>query len=266
MTNERSGGYIDPRLAAVYDHVPEYAARADLKLFVDEAVASGGPVLELGCGTGRVLLPIARAGVEITGLDLAEPMLNILRGKLAAEPEEVRRRVLLVRGDLRGFDLGRRFALATIPFRPFQHLITVEEQMSCLRCIHRHLAPGGRLILDVFHPSFKGLSRETPTPVEESRAVTRLPDGRTMRGFDRLLAIHRAEQYIEAELSYELIAPDGSVERVVQAFPFRYLFRYETEHLLARCGFRVAALYGNHDRSAFGDASPEMIFVAEKVA
>jgi SAM-dependent methyltransferase len=235
MAKELSGDYMNPRMAAIYDHVPEYASRADVGFFVDEAVASRGPVLELGCGTGRVLLPTARAGVEITGLDLAEPMLEILRGKLASEPEEVRRRVSLVRGDLRGFDIGR------------------------------HLASGGRLILDVFHPSMKGLSRETPTPVQESRAVTRLPDGRTMRGFDRLLAIHRAEQYIEAELSYELTAPDGAVERVVQSFPFRYLFRYEAEHLLARCGFRVAALYGNYDRAAFADSSPEMIFVAEKV-
>ena len=266
MAEERSGGYIDPQLAAVYDHVPAYASRADVKLFVDEAVASRGPVLELGCGTGRVLLPTARAGVEITGLDLAEPMLGILRGKLAAEPEAVRRRVELVRGDIRDFDLGRRFALATIPFRPFQHLITVEEQLSCLNCINRHLAPGGRLILDVFHPSLEALCRQTLTPMHQRSVVNRLPDGRTMRSADRVMAIHRAEQYIEPELVYELTSPDGSVERVVQAFPMRYLFRYEAEHLLGRCGFRVAALYGNYDRSAFADGSPEMIFVAEKAS
>jgi SAM-dependent methyltransferase len=265
MNNEQSGGYLDPRLAAVYDHVPEYASRADVKLFVDAAVASGGPVLELGCGTGRVLLPTARAGIEITGLDLAEPMLDILRGKLAAEPEEVRRRVSLLRGDMRSFDLGRRFALVTIPFRPFQHLLTVEDQMSCLGCIERHLENGGRLILDVFNPSLEALVRKTPTAVNESRAVAKLPDGRTIKGFDRVMTIHRAEQYLDVEIAYELASPDGSVERVVQAFPMRYLFRYEVEHLLARCGLRVVALYGSYDRAAFTDGSPEMIFVAEKL-
>jgi SAM-dependent methyltransferase len=223
-------------------------------------------VLELGCGTGRVLLPTAHAGIEITGLDLSEPMLDRIRGKLAAEPKDIRRRVALVRGDIRSFDLGRRFRLVTLPFRPFQHLLTVEEQLGCLGCIGRHLAPGGRLILDVFHPSLEALCRRTPTAVNESRAASKLPDGRAIKGFDRVMAIQRAEQYLEVEIAYELTAPDGSVERLVQSFPMRYFFRYEAEHLLARCGFGVAALYGDYDRSTFVDASPEMIFVAEKDA
>jgi len=263
MTDEDSVEY-SPQLAAVYDQVAEYATRGDVDFFVREALESGGEVLELGCGTGRVLLPVARAGIGVIGLDLSEPMLEVLRGKLAAETQGVRRRVQLLRGDLRDFDLGRRFALITLPFRPFQHLLSVEEQMSCLECAGRHLAPGGRLILDVFHPNLEALSRRTPTAAQEKASRTRLRDGRSMQGRDRVLAVRRAEQVIEGEIVYELTGPDGSVERVVHAFALRYFFRYEVEHLLSRCGFRIAALYGDYDRSKFQDDSPEMIFVADK--
>ena len=143
---DNSGGYQDYDLIAdLYDHVTTYAERNDVKFFVEEAKRSGGPVLEIGCGAGRVLLPTARAGIDIVGLDLSEHMLGLCRQKLASQPEDVRSRVTLVLADMPGqFDLGKVFRLATIPFRPFQHLTTVDDQFSCLRSIHRHLADGGR--------------------------------------------------------------------------------------------------------------------------
>jgi len=264
MTAKTSGGYVDARIAELYDHVPTYVSREDVGFFVDEATASGGPALELGCGTGRVLLPTARAGTEITGVDLAEPMLAILRAKLEQEPEEVRERVKLAHADMCEFDLGERFALITIPFRPFQHLISVHEQMACLRCANHHLEASGKLILDVFHLDFRRMCDPKYTSETEDFADVELPDGRKVRRTHRMVAYHRAEQYNDIEMIYYLTHPDGRTERLVQAFPFRYLFRYEVEHLLARCGFRVAELFGNFDRSPFTDDSPQMIFVAEK--
>ena len=130
--------------AEFYDYVVPYATRGDVEFYVDEALAANGPVLELGCGTGRVLIPIARAGVTIEGLDGSPNMLARCREKLAVEPPTVQARVTLHEGDMRAFDLRKQFALITIPFRPFQHLITVEEQLDCLRCIHEHLTADGR--------------------------------------------------------------------------------------------------------------------------
>ena len=101
---------------------------------------AGGEVLELGCGTGRVLIPTARSGVEITGLDLSPDMLKVCRKKLEAEPEEVRARVRLVEADMRQFELSRTFRLVTLPFRPFQHLTTVEAQLACSG---QHPTPSG---------------------------------------------------------------------------------------------------------------------------
>ena len=110
--------------AEFYDHVVPYRSRIDVAFFVDMARASGGPVLEVGCGTGRVLLPCARAGVDVVGLDVARPMLDVLRRSLARESADVQRRVRIVHDDMRTFALGQRFPLVTLPFRSFQHMLT----------------------------------------------------------------------------------------------------------------------------------------------
>ena len=91
-----------------------------------------------------------------------------------------------------------------------------------------------------------------------------LADGRRFRRTHRVTEFHRAEQYNDVEFAFYITHPGGREERLTQQFPFRYFFRYEMEHLLARCGFRVLNLYGNFDRSAMRDDSPEMIFIAEK--
>src|SRR5688572_23755792 len=111
-----AGGYDRASfIAEFYDHVVPYAARADISFYVEAAAKSGGPVLELGCGTGRILIPTARSGIEIAGLELSVGMLEACRRRLQAEPPEVRGRVSLQRGDMRDFDLGRSFRLVTIP-------------------------------------------------------------------------------------------------------------------------------------------------------
>ena len=121
-----------------------------------------GEVLELGCGrTGRILIRAAEAGATITGLDQAGFMLERCRSKLRGIDSEVLKRVTLVEADMTNFTLDRLYALATVPFRPLQHLVSVEEQLRFLTCVHRHLEPGGRLALDVFHPD---LSRRLATP------------------------------------------------------------------------------------------------------
>src|SRR5574337_880664 len=133
-----------------YDHLPMVAGRADLGFYLELARSHGGPILELGCGTGRVLLPLARAGHCVAGLDLSEGMLSKCRAKLDAEPPAVRERVRLVQGSMTDFEVAETFCLIFIPFRPFQHLLAVDEQMACLRCAHRHLEPGGKLVVDFF--------------------------------------------------------------------------------------------------------------------
>jgi SAM-dependent methyltransferase len=120
----------------------------DGAFYADLARETGGPILELGCGTGRVLLPIARGGEECVGLDASAAMLDVLRAK--GPPPNL----TLVEAPLTAYDLGAaRFRLIFAAFRVFQHLCTVEEQLVALACVHRRLAPGGILAFDVFAPN-----------------------------------------------------------------------------------------------------------------
>ena len=258
------GGYEDQAfIAELYDHIPGYAGRPDQGFYLDYARAAGGKILELGCGTGRLLIPIAAAGCAIVGLDLSAYMLAKCREKLQRQPEEVQERVRIVQGDMTRFDLGETFGLVTVPFRAFQHLVSLDEQIACLRCANRHLTMGGKLILDLFQVDLRYLI--DPAYAEEREDLqVEIPGGRTLRRTHRRAALHRAEQVNDVEMIHYVTYPDGHTERLVQAFPFRYFFRYEVEHLLARCGFSVTELFGNFDRSPLRDDSPEMIFVATK--
>ena len=259
-------GYEEYALIAdLYDHVGLYRDRPDVAFFVDAAKETGGPVLEVGCGTGRVLLPTARAGVEIVGLDLSPHMLDVCRARLAQEPPELRARVRLALADMRSFELRPGFALATLPFRPFQHLLTVADQLACLESIRRHLARGGRLILDVFNPSLDYLANPRLGEEHGDEPEFRTPDGRRVYRRMRMLACDRAAQVNQHELVYYVTHPDGRQERFVHAFPLRYLFRFEAEHLLARAGFEVEHVYGGYDKQPFGTSHPgELILVARR--
>ncbi len=253
-----------PLIAELYDHTPIYAARADIPFYVDCARQAGGKVLELGCGTGRIVIPTATAGCEVVGVDASVNMLARCREKLARRPAAVQKRARLVQGSMTDFNLDERFALITAPFRSFHHLLHAEEQLDCLRAVHRHLAPGGRFVLDFFHTNPIYLHDPSFREEREEFGEVQLPDGRSFRRAWRIAAYRRAEQINEIEFIYYVTHADGTKERIVEPFPLRYFFRFEVEHLLARAGFRLAALYGDFDRSPLRDDSPEMIFVAEK--
>ncbi len=255
--------YGSDELAEIYDAV--YADRDDAGFWTALAPAEGG-TLELACGTGRVLLPLARAGHEVVGLDLSPAMLARCRTRLAAEPAAVRERVRLVQADMTAFDVGRRFALVTSPFRGFQHLTAVTDQLACLGRCHAHLVAGGRLVLDLFNPDPALLYPGGGSDGEETAETVAWTAGRTIRWWGHVTGYHRARQVNQCEMVYEITESGGATRRVSERFPMRYLFRHELEHLLARAGFAIDALYGDYDRSPYDDDSPELIVVARPIA
>jgi SAM-dependent methyltransferase len=250
-------------IAELYDHVSPYRALTDVGFYVDAARESGGPVLELGCGTGRVLIPTARAGIEITGVDLSPGMLAVCCKNVAAELAEVQARVQLIHAPMTSFELDRAFRLITIPFRPFQHLVTVEDQLVCLDCIRRHLARDGRLVFDLFNPSLDAIVNN-PIGVElDPEPEFTTPDGRRVVRRHKTVSQDRFHQTAQFELIYYVTRADGRTERLVHAFAMRYFFRFEVEHLLARAGFRVEHLYAGADKSVYVSRYPgELFFVA----
>ena len=253
-----------PDFGTLYDAVPAYGARGDVRFYAEEARQAGGRVLELGCGTGRVLLAMARAGAQVTGVDASGEMLARCRTMIALEDPEIQARVHVHQADARDFSLAHRFALVVAPFRIFQHLTEIEDQRRCLAAISRHLEPGGRLVFDVFNPNFTYLVRDRTTEVEDTPRM-RMADGRTLRRTFRVTRVRWLEQVSDTELIYFVAPHDGGPEqRYVQAFGMRWYLRAELEHLLARAGFQIDATYGDFDRSPLTEASPEMVVSASR--
>jgi SAM-dependent methyltransferase len=145
----------DGLLVQVYDNqtIAEWeASQNDLPFYLEEATVAGGSLLELGCGTGRLLIPLLSSGLEVSGLDASAAMLEVARQKREHLSPELAIRLHLHQGDMSEFELGQQFALILIPFRSFQLLLTPEAQRRCLNCINRHLAPRGKVIINLFDP------------------------------------------------------------------------------------------------------------------
>ena len=171
----------------------------------------------------------------------------------------------LIAADMTSFDLGRRFAMITVPFGSFQHLLAVEQQLACLDRCRAHLLPHGTLVLDLPNtapapPSFAG---DEPADGEATAQLVDWTAGRRIRWWVTVTGYQRSLQCNECEVTYEIIEADGATRRITETIVLRYVFRYELEHLLVRAGFRVVALYGDYDRSPYADGSPAMIVVAE---
>jgi len=253
----------DSFIANYYDASPMVSRRKqDVAFYREAAREYGDPVLERGCGTGRITLAIAEAGYRVMGLDISGKMLERAEEKRAALRKETRERLHLAQGDMTKFDLGEKFRLVIIPFRPFQHLLETQEQLACLDCVRKHLKPGGRLIVDFFQTDPRRM--HDPAFLEETPLMEyEMPGGRHVALSERVAAYHRAEQRNDVEMIFRVTHADGRQERLVMAWTLRYFFRYELEHLLARSGFHLEATYGDFDRSRLKDDSPEMIFVAK---
>jgi SAM-dependent methyltransferase len=176
----------------------------------------------------------------------------------------VRYRVTLYEADAREFYLEREFALVIAPFRVVQHLVTVDDQLRFLAAVRRHLAPGGRLVFDVFNPSFRALVAADGEEHEDTPS-TALPDGRSFRRAARVARVRWIEQVSEVEIAYYVSpAAGGAPQRFVQAFDMRWYLRAELEHLLVRGGFRLLDAFGDFARAPLADASPDIVIRAER--
>lgn len=234
---------------------PAYSGRdADAAFYRSLAQETGSPVLEIGCGTGRVLLPIAQDGLDCVGLDGSPAMLDALRAK--QPPPNLR----LVAAPMQDFDLGpERFRLIFAAFRPLQHLYTPEDQLACLAAVRRHLAPGGLFAFDVFQPDLARLARAEEAEYEEDRFLDGDDEIVRLATIRRDLATQTQDVAIRFERRRDGVAIGSEVER----FRMRWYHRYELEHLLARAGFAVVALFGDFDRRLFDRDAPEMVFIAQ---
>jgi SAM-dependent methyltransferase len=244
--------YSQPSLnVETYDsRVEVEALEGDVEFYGDLARESGGPVLDLGGGTGRVAWPLAEAGFVVTSLDLSAAMLTKGREKSAGASAAARRRLTFVEADMRDFSLGQ-FGLAITPARAFQALLTARDQRAALATVHRHLRPGGVLVVQVFDPRLDYcLPMDGPSPNPDR------PTGRVAGTGHRveIRVLQRTNDPLAQVLTerwefVELDAAGAIVRREEETLRMRWIYRYEMRYLLELSGFAVEAEFSDFHRS-----------------
>jgi SAM-dependent methyltransferase len=250
---------FDP-VARFYDCEQQHFTE-DIPFYIEYAQHCGGEVLEGACGTGRILIPMAAAGITVTGFDISQGMLDIAQSKIAQFDQATRARISVVRDDLTRFEMGKTFALIIIAFRSFQCLVTKEEQGACLERVHKHCADGGLFILDLFAPRHDYLA-------EKKRHLQLSPFFDTVRGVEVKRRAEDeyncAEQTLTEDRFYEWTDTSGTPQSYKWSFRLGYLFRYEAQLLLEKYGFTVLDVFGDFKKAPYNYDSGEQIFVAQK--
>jgi len=227
-------------IAALYDPWSR-SVTEDVLFYVEQALASGGPVVELAVGTGRIAIPIARAGIDVVGVDSSPGMLSVARA--AAEDAGVAERLDLRVGDLREPPVAERVPLVICPFRTLLHMETEHEKLRALRAACGLLEPGGPFVFDVFAPS-----RED---IEET-------DGRWL---EREPGIFERADWDEESRTLRLSV--RSTDGPATSFGLHWLSVTEWLRLLDEAGLDVEAVYGWFDRRPH-DGEEDMVFVTRR--
>lgn len=247
--------------AELYDLEHEDWTKRDLPFYLAEACATS-PVLELACATGRLMIPIAKAGVPIVGIDYSREMLDRARAKSTGLDN-----IQFILGRMEDFEIKERFGLIFISYSGFLALKTVQAQERTLYNVRRHLRAGGRLIMDMFTPSQDeiGAALENGQSVG-MRLVHRLHHPQT----GHVSLIWQAVSHVPNEQTFH-------ADRVIHTFDSmgisvgdsryaymsgRYIYRFEMQHLLRICGFKSIELYGGYNHEPFDPSSKRMVWVA----
>ena len=228
--------------------------RSDLPFYLEQAKLHGGPILELACGTGRIAIPIAEEGFEITGLDISRPMLNQARCKA----DRAGIKVEWLEGDCRNFSLGRKFKLVFFPFNAIAHIHDLESHEALFDRISEHLEADGRFVFDWLNPKFEFLMRDP------SRRYPCFgyddPDGggkvivKESNVYDSATQINHIKWYYRIGLGDE----------VVRELNMRLFYPKELDALLHYNGFEIEAKYGDFDMAPFVSSSRHQVLVCRR--
>jgi ubiquinone/menaquinone biosynthesis C-methylase UbiE len=247
----------------VYDPIARYYAAdaahytEDIPFYREMIARAGEPILDVMCGTGRVLLPLAEAGHTLTGIDSSHAMLDIAHGHVHAA--RLQQRVNLLHGDIRTAELpAHQFTLAFVAVNSFMHLERVKDQLAALETMRHALVSDGVIVLDLFNPNPAELAQEDNRLVLEREFTL---EGR------RVFKFVTSESDLATQTStmtylFDEIDEQGTVTRHTTSFNLRWFYRYELEHLLARAGFMLLSLYGSYDLDEYNANSDRLIVLA----
>jgi len=224
----------------------------DLPFWIAQARKYGDPVLELACGTGRVAIPLAKEGFRVTGIDVSDSMLAQARKKASREDVAVE----WVKADVRAFELDKRFPLIIFPANAICHLLELRDLEACLACVRKHLAQGGRFILDVFNPRLDILLRDPEKRYPHAEYPD--PDGKGTIVVIESNVYDRASQINHIQLFYKL---PGRDEELVEDLLMRIYFPQELDALLKYNGFVIEAKLGDYDGRPFDSEAPKQLIL-----
>lgn len=233
-----------------------FASKDDINFYRELALKHGRKVLELGVGTGRVAIELAKANVTVLGIDNSEFMLDVARQKLKGENASVRKRIKLKFGDMRNFELKETFPFIYIASSTFEHCITEEDQEKCLTSAYDALKKKGILAFDISQPSREKpesswwIDRKGLSPEEE--VVRTIFSRRNMKA-----------NVASVNLFFDVYQSGKLKERYYEYGEARISSKKDVERILKNAGFIVDAVYGDFDKSAYNEKSPRVIFVAK---
>jgi SAM-dependent methyltransferase len=230
----------------------------DIEFYRQLAETTGFPILECMCGTGRILIPLAKKGYEVMGIDRSAAMLDCLTAKLELLDDETQGKIDVIHDDIRTFKTKERFRLAIVPFNSFLHLLETKDQETALKNISKHMTGEGLLSMSVFNPKL-----DRPEKVVRHEGTKLTAQGEIISKFE-CQTFDQPSQRTTVHYFYDISRQDRQLKRVTTTFTLRYLFHREAMDLLERCGFDVLEVYGDYDFSPFKKTSDLMIFVARK--
>lgn len=235
----------------------------DIPRYIELAKEAEGPILELCCGTGRVTLPLAQAGLQIVGVDISASLLKRFRENLESMDSKLQRPIELIEQDITQLNLAKTdFNLAICAFNSLLCIPDFADQIKALKGIARHLRQNGKLVLDIVNPlalNFKGDS--TPKAFFTRKNV------RTGNSYTRFAMASAFDDNQRQQLYgwYDEIFPNGSVARKLYSLYWRPIFRFEIELMLKEAGFKIHKIEGGHRKESFSiQQSPRMFIQAIK--
>ena len=243
------GRHYDSRLTNLTDDIP---------FWIQAAKEFGGPILELGCGTGRLAIPLCRTGFAVTGTDVSDSMLREARQKSRQAHLEIE----WLKADMRDFDLRREFRLIILPANTICHLLRREDLEACLKRVQQHLETGGRFLVDVFNPSLTLLLRDPSQKRPHSEYPD--PDQETASDDEERVEVKESNVYDSArqintiKLFYRL---PGRRDEITEELQMRIYFPQELDGLLKYNGWVVEAKWGDYDRTPFSSAAKRQLIV-----
>lgn len=237
-------------------------AMDDLEFWVQLARRTGGPVLEIGSGTGRVAIALAEAGFSVLGVDISPAMLAVAREKVVAGGLDDR--VTLVQGDALALRLDRRFPLALVALNSFGHFAGPGEPEQLIERLSEHLDPGGLLALDLTNPLNGAFGETNGQLLHEYTRPGPVPGWQTLKL--RSQTQDEVAQRVDVTCIYDEVSPEGEVRRTLASFALRYFYPNELRLLFERAGLSVEALYGSYELDPLTDESTRLIVIGRKPA